>query len=175
MAFSEAPAGSGRRGARGFTLVEALLATSLLLILAAISLAPARESLARQRLETATRRVLLGLDRGRLAAERRGQPCALAFDARDGWQPPQGGSLAACEPEPIGLGEGVHDDGALEVEHNLPREVRFSANGLLLDGGTVVLRHPQTSLSRCVVVSLPLGVTRVGLQGPGGCRPDPAL
>jgi type II secretory pathway pseudopilin PulG len=175
MAFSKAAGWSGRRRSQGFTLVEALLATSLLLILAGISLVPARESLARQRLETATRRVLLGLDRGRLAAERRGQPCALAFAGRSGWQPPQGGSLAACEQEPIGLGEGVQDDGALEVEHNLPGEVRFSANGLLLDGGTVVLRHPHTTLTRCVVVSLPLGVTRVGLQGQGGCLPDPAL
>jgi hypothetical protein len=61
------------------------------------------------------------------------------------------------------------------VEHNLPGEVRFTANGLLLDGGTVMLRHPHTTLTRCVVVSLPLGVTRVGLQGKGGCLPDPAL
>jgi hypothetical protein len=53
--------------------------------------------------------------------------------------------------------------------------VRFSSNGLVLDGGTVVVGHPATALFRCVVVSLPLGVTRVGLWEGGACRPDPAL
>jgi prepilin-type N-terminal cleavage/methylation domain-containing protein len=175
VAFSEAAAGAARRREGGFTVLELLMASSILLILAAISLVPARESLARQQLETATRRVLLGLDRGRLAAERRGQPCALAFDDALGWRPPQGGELAACEQDPIGLGEGAQDEGTLQVEHNLPKAVRFTANGLLLDGGTVVLRHAHTTLARCVVVSLPLGVTRVGLHGQGGCLPDPAL
>jgi type II secretory pathway pseudopilin PulG len=175
MAFSEPVAAAGRRRAQGFTVLELLMTSSVLLMLAAISLVPARESLARQRLETATRRVLLGLDRGRLAAERRGQPCALAFDDQLGWHPPQGGELAACEQAPIGLGEGVQGDGTLQVEHNLPDAVRFTANGLVLDGGTVVLRHPHTTVARCVVVSLPLGVTRVGLHGQGGCLPDPAL
>jgi hypothetical protein len=35
--------------------------------------------------------------------------------------------------------------------------------------------HRATALSRCVVISLPLGVTRVGLHGDGTCRPDPLL
>jgi len=39
----------------------------------------------------------------------------------------------------------------------------------------VQLAHRATALSRCVVVSLPLGVTRVGLYGGGSCRPDPNL
>ena len=66
-------------------------------------------------------------------------------------------------------------NGSLRLEHNLPAAVRFSANGLVLDGGTVVVSHPGTSLARCVVVSLPLGVTRVGLYGNGSCLPDAAL
>jgi hypothetical protein len=28
---------------------------------------------------------------------------------------------------------------------------------------------------RCVVVSLPLGITRVGREGPGGCEPEQIL
>jgi hypothetical protein len=63
-------------------------------------------------------------------------------------------------------------EGGLEVTHNLPDPVRFSANGLVLDGGTVWLRSQGTPLVRCVVVSLPLGITRVGREGPGGCEPE---
>jgi len=39
----------------------------------------------------------------------------------------------------------------------------------------VLVAHRATALNRCVVVSLPLGVTRVGLHGDGICRPDPNL
>jgi hypothetical protein len=63
----------------------------------------------------------------------------------------------------------------VEVSHNLPDPVRFSANGLVLDGGTVWLRSPGTPVVRCVVVSLPLGITRVGREGPGGCEPEQIL
>ena len=40
--------------------------------------------------------------------------------------------------------------------------IRVSANGLLLDGGTTVLSHEGVDRSLCLVVSLPLGVSRVG-------------
>ncbi|MFM7269616.1 MAG: GspH/FimT family protein [Cyanobium sp.] len=159
----------------GFTLLEALLVVSLLLLMGGLALTPALESLARQRVESATRRVLLGLERGRQLAERQGQPCALGFDSA-GWGPPRGSTLSGCLEESISLGEGAPEGGGvLKVEHNLADAVRFSANGLVLDGGTVVLSHPATSLVRCVVVSLPLGITRVGMQSNGSCLPDPSL
>jgi hypothetical protein len=92
-----------------------------------------------------------------------------------GWAPPNAGDLPACAGVPLALGEGLAPEAALRLEHNLPPAVRFSSNGLVLDGGTVVVAHRATALSRCVVVSLPLGVTRVGLHGDGTCRPDPNL
>ena len=39
--------------------------------------------------------------------------------------------------------------------------------------GTMLLSTEGTDLVRCVVVALPLGVTRLGRQEPGGCLPDP--
>ena len=51
----------------------------------------------------------------------------------------------------------------------------FRSNGLLIDAGSVQVSHPATALVRCVVVSLPLGITRVGLQNEAGCMPDPSL
>jgi hypothetical protein len=63
----------------------------------------------------------------------------------------------------------------VQLRHNLPDAVRFTSNGLVLDGGTVVVNAPGTALERCVVMSLPLGVVRMGRWLDGECRPDPSL
>jgi hypothetical protein len=39
----------------------------------------------------------------------------------------------------------------------------------------VVLQMDGTTLRRCLVVSLPLGITRVGRQEAAGCQADEAL
>ena len=158
----------------GLTLLELLLVVAVIGILAGLAIPLSAEALARQQVEAATRRVLLGLERGRRAAERGGVPCALALDA-GGWRPASGGGLGGCGGSELSFGEGVSGAEDLQVEHNLPRAVRFSSNGLVLDGGTVLVSHRSTELVRCVVVSLPLGITRVGLYGNGACRPDPEL
>jgi hypothetical protein len=59
------------------------------------------------------------------------------------------------------------------VSHNLPPVIRFSSNGLILDGGTVLVQSPATDLVRCLVISLPLGIVRHGRHGSSGCLPDP--
>jgi hypothetical protein len=100
---------------------------------------------------------------------RQAQACGLALGAA-GWEAPQGGALPACQVQEPQLDSGV------EVSHNLPDPVRFSVNGLVLDGGTVWLRSQGTPLVKCVVVSLPLGITRVGREGPNGdCTPETTL
>jgi prepilin-type N-terminal cleavage/methylation domain-containing protein len=157
-----------------FTLPELLLVVAILGLMGMITLGFGAELLARLEVEAATRRLLVGLERGRSAAERQGTPCALSLEA-GGWGPPRAGDLPACAGVALALGEGVGREAALRLEHNLPPAVRFSSNGLVLDGGTVQVAHRATALSRCVVVSLPLGVTRVGLYGGGSCRPDPNL
>ena len=157
-----------------FTIPELLLVVAMLGVMGMITLGFGSEILARLELEAATRRVLVGLERGRSAAERQGRPCGLSLGA-GGWGPPRASDLPTCAGVPLALGEGVGPEGGLRLEHNLPAAVRFSSNGLVLDGGTVVLAHRATALSRCVVVSLPLGVTRVGIQGGDTCRPDPNL
>ncbi len=155
----------------GFTLPETLLTLVLVGLLAQLGFSSASRELALARLEGASRRVMVGLERGRDAALRSGQPCALSLEAT-GWREPQAGNLPACEGAALELGEGV---GGLDVtvSHNLPAAVRFTSNGLIIDGGTVLLSTEGTDLVRCVVVALPLGVTRLGRQGPGGCLPDP--
>jgi hypothetical protein len=41
---------------------------------------------------------------------------------------------------------------------------------LLLDGGLVVLSHPRVSHRLCMVIGLPLGITRTGIY-----QADPAV
>ena len=59
---------------------------------------------------------------------------------------------------------------SLQLQSNLPAMLRFTANGLLLDGGLVVLSHPRVSHRLCMVIGLPLGITRSGIY-----QADPAL
>jgi hypothetical protein len=74
----------------------------------------------------------------------------------------------------LALGEGVAG-GAVQLEHNLPPEVRFTSNGLVLDGGTVRLSAEGSDLERCLVMALPLGVVRLGRWEQQGCQADPSL
>lgn len=160
------------RRAEGIALPELLLAAGLLTLLGALTLGELSNLRARQGLESALRRVALGLELGRVAAMRQGRSCGLGLE-NDGWQPPPGGALPACEGVATGLAEGL-DSPQVTLQHNLPAVVRFSSNGLILDGGTVLLATPG-AVSRCLVLSPPLGVVRQGwLQG-ATCRPEETL
>ena len=79
----------------GFSLVECLVAVALLGILATLAIPSSSAVQRRLELDSGLRRLRVGLDRGRMAAERDRQPCALQLSAT-GWQPPLAGDLAAC-------------------------------------------------------------------------------
>lgn len=156
----------------GLSLPEALVAMAVLVWISAQVWRGGAEERALRRMQAASLRLTGGLEEARAAALREGQPCGLRLGP-GGWEAPSRDALPACPGVAAGLDAGVNGDGAEpRLSHNLPDPVRFSANGLVLDGGTVWLRSPHTALVRCVVVSLPLGVTRVGREGPGGCEPE---
>lgn len=156
-----------------FSLPELVIVAMLLGGMAVLGLRQGAESLARERVESASRRIALGLERGRLAAVRSGRPCALTL-GEDSWQAPSGASLPACEGLDLPAGEGI-DAGVVRLEHNLPPLVRFSSNGLVLDGGTVRIAADGTALERCLVMALPLGVVRLGRWQEQSCQVDPSL
>ena len=156
--------------APAWTLPELLLTTGLVVLLATWARLGGAEERARQGLQAASQRVVAGLEEARAAAVREGRPCGLRLGS-GGWEPPQGSALPPCG----GVASGLGADTAVDVSHNLADPVRFSANGLVLDGGTVWLRSQGTPLVRCIVVSLPLGVTRVGREGSSGCEPERIL
>lgn len=149
---------------RGCSLAEMLVGLAIAAVLAGLACQGGAEALARQRLEASSRSLGQGIETARREAIRRAQPCALSLGLL-GWQPPHGGELASCEANPTSfqdVGVGSTDPAALELIHNFPAEVRFSSNGLVLDGGTAVMGMRGTALRRCLVMALPLGIVRVG-------------
>ena len=144
----------------GFTLVELMVAVAIVGIVCGIALVHAGADRDRLQLEAAARRLQLGLQRARLSARRHQQACAVAL-LTDAWVAAESGAFPPCRGAALSLQE-VTAPAEISVHTNLPAVVRVSANGLLLDGGTTVLSHPRVSASRCLVVSLPLGISRVG-------------
>ncbi|MEN9878776.1 MAG: hypothetical protein RLZZ158_1815 [Cyanobacteriota bacterium] len=154
-------------------LSELLVTLAITGLLATLALANGGEPLARQRLEAATRELWLGLEKARDQASRQGQGCALELSAQ-GWRAPNGGNLGPCDQAIGPLLEGA-GAAQLKLNHNLAGSLSFTPNGLVLSGGTVVLAMEGTSLQRCVVISLPLGITRVGIYRQGSCGADETL
>jgi len=126
------------------------------------------------------------LERARSVARREQMACGIALN-RDAWSSPEPealpGGLPPCPGVSVALQEALHQ-GPILLHTNLPAVVRVTANGLLLDGGTTVLSHRRLDHSRCLVVSLPLGVSRIGRYQGGTtaegqrlssrrCLPDP--
>ena len=164
---------------RGFSLIELLVVTAIVGILASVALAHPSDVRDRQQLELAMRRLRLGLDRGRLAAERSGVPCGLSLTDQ-GWGLPDSDVLQGCSGAITSPSEQIPS--AVQLRSTLPDLVRFAINGLVLDGGLVVLSHPSLKRRRCLVIGLPLGITRTGiydgnpddLLSSSLCRPDDA-
>ena len=151
---------SSRNRPNGFSLAECLVVVALLGILTTLAIPNSSVAQRRLELDDGLRRLRVGLDRGRMTAEQDRQPCALQLTAT-GWQPPPTGDLPACRGGVTPLME--IGAGELELRSNLPDAVRFSSNGLVLDGGLVVLSHPSHAHALCLVIGLPLGISRTGV------------
>ena len=165
----------GSRSTRpnGFSLLEFLVVVALLGILATLAIPSSSAVQRRLELDSGLRRLRVGLDRGRMAAERDRQPCALQLSA-SGWQAPLTGDLPACRGGVTPLAE--PGEGELELRSNLADAVRFSSNGLVLGGGLVVLSHPSHGQALCLVIGLPLGISRTGIyRGDPGSSLNSAL
>ena len=150
------------------SLVELLTVVALVGILAGSSINASRTPLAHQQLLAAARQLELGIEQARDQAMDQQAPCALAL-GEAGWVEPDGGSLPACTQATGPLLAGDRGAG-LQLSHNIS-ELQFTTNGLVLGGGTVRLAVDGLGQERCVVISLPLGITRQGLWSEGQCLP----
>lgn len=129
-------------------------------VLTVISIGHGIQTRYRVEVVTALRDMRLALDQARLSARRQRRPCGLSLGT-SGWQPPSRGALPACLASNRSF-YSTDKVSALRIHTNLPEVVRFTANGLLIDGGLVVVSSLRSTERRCLVVSLPLGITRVG-------------
>ena len=150
----------------GFSFVECLVVVALLGILATLAIPSSGALQRRLQLDSGLRRLRVGLDRGRMAAIRDSQPCALQLSP-SGWQTPLTDVLPVCRGGVTPLSETGAD--AFVLRSNLPDSVRFSSNGFVLDGGLVLLSHLSHGQTLCMVIGLPLGITRTGVY-----RGDPS-
>ena len=153
-----------RRLSAGFSLVELMVTVALVGIIASLAMPDRASDRDRLQLDAAARRLQLGLERARLAARRQQQACGISLGSEAWSQPEQQalpGEFAPCSGIGLSLQEPL-EHGPIQVHTNLPDVIRVSANGLLLDGGTTVISHERVARRLCLVVSLPLGVSRVG-------------
>ena len=137
------------------TLAEQLIVVGLLGGLGCWGLSCSQEQRHRQRVEAVANEWLAGIQLARAEAERRQTACGLSLAAR-GWQEPSDGNLPACATALRVFSDEVN------LVHTFPATLRFSANGLVIDGGVVVLSKAGTGLQRCLVLALPLGLVRLG-------------
>ena len=150
------------------SLVELLTAVAIVGILAGTSINASRRPLAQQRSLAAARQLELGIEQARDQAMDQQAPCALGL-GEGGWMAPTSGSLPACTHATRPLLVGDRGAGS-QLNHNIS-ELQFTTNGLVLGGGTVRLAVDGLAPERCVVISLPLGITRQGLWNEGRCLP----
>ena len=150
------------------SLVELLTAVAIVGILAGTSINASRRPLDHQRLLAAARQLELGIEQARDQAMDQQSPCALAL-GEAGWIALEGGVLPGCRHAVRPLLAGDRANG-LRLNHNIS-ELQFTTNGLVLGGGTVRLAVNGLAQERCVVISLPLGITRQGLWSEGQCLP----
>ena len=150
------------------SLVELLTAVAIVGILAGTSISASRRPLAHQRLLAAARQLELGIEQARDQAMDQQSPCALDL-GHAGWLEPIDGPLSGCTQAmgPLLAGDRA---ASLQLDHNITG-LQFTSNGLVLGGGTVRLASDGLVQERCVVISLPLGITRRGLWNNGQCLP----
>ena len=150
------------------SLIELLAAMAVVGVLTSFSLLSSRAPLLQQKLLAATRQLELGLEQARDQAMDQQAPCALDLGP-EGWLEPLESSLPGCTQAvgPLLAGDRA---ASLQLDHNI-NGLQFTSNGLVLGGGIVRLAIDGLAQERCVVISLPLGITRRGAWEDSQCVP----
>lgn len=155
------------QSSNGFTIVETITTVSILAILAAVALPAMAGAIANQytRLSQIQAQSLLVILKRE--AQRTNRSCQVTFT----------GSLATVDPPDclVSTGRSLSDSG-LGVESGVIVEgtltsVTFSPKATVTpsSNGTLRFSHPWSPISRCLVISQPLGVIRLGTIANNTC------
>ena len=157
----------------GFSLMEVMLTVALLGLSVILGWKYAAQVLMKQKIDGAVHELQMSIRLAAAQARKKGQPCGLNLKPIQellSWP----GELSPCfASSPHAHGEFL--DGAIRLTHNFPSILRFSSNGLALDGGTAVFGITGSDYQRCLVMSPPLGVVRLGWYEEYQCIPAPSV
>lgn len=151
----------GKKGDRGVTLTEMLLAVIVVGILAAIT-TPSLISLFNQnRVREGFVQVKGAIKQSQRLAMRRGRRCKILIDTANqkvDISPPDSiSNYTGCL-----LSERKIPDGVLIKTNYRSSNITFSPKGNTSSAGTIVVYNPNTRSQRCIVISLGLGIMRSG-------------
>ena len=146
------------RQPNGFSLVECLVLVALLGILATLAIPSSSAVQRRLELDSGLRRLRVGLDRGRMAASAIASPVLCSSARMVGGLRRRG--AAGLPWGATALAEAGADE--LELRSNL-RMPFASAPMAWCSMAVVVLFHPSQGEALCLVIGLPLGISRTGV------------
>ena len=140
----------------GFTLIEVIVVTIIVGIIAAISVPNFFAFLSRQQMNSALEQLLGGVKETQQQAMRQGIQCRVNINI----------GTNTLTGNPNGCLSSIRNlDDDITIRTNLPGGtpgITFSPKGTTTSAGTIVLSSDNTDLQRCFVISLGLGIMRTG-------------
>lgn len=140
----------------GITLIETLVVTIIIGILAAIGVPNLLGLLSRNRVNEALTKIDGSIKESQRQAMRQGKVCRVNIDPANNTI---SGNPTNCLLNSRKIGNNI------DIRTNLsgsPPNISFSAKGSTTKSGTIVVSSATTNLQRCFVISLGLGITRTG-------------
>ena len=141
---------------RGFTLIELIIVSIILGIVAAIAVPNFFALLSRNQMNNALEQLLGGIRETQQLAMRQGILCKININT--------GTNTLTANPNGCLLSTRNIDDN-IDIRTNIPGatpNITFSPKGTTTRMGTIVLSSDNTELQKCFVISLGLGIMRTG-------------
>ena len=146
----------GRNREAGFNLIEMLVVTIIIGIVAAIAVPNFLGLLRRNRVNTALQTLHGAIKETQRQAIRQGRSCRIDFDLSNN-------KLTANPPNCLLSDRDIDDN--IVIRTNFPGaspNISFSHKGSTTRSGTIVVSSPLTNSQKCFVISLGLGIMRTG-------------